>query len=192
MTENLVATDLSPALVPPALPVEEERPKIKEVPYRLAVCGQPITRRAYHKHLTGIDRFRVEHASDIRHVLDRVYKLGSEYIELLVVNAYNPVVPEHHRAECAFTALAYYTFFQPFQHPKRKFLFRPEPLIATLSKHADTLYKYGVFVKQLPDPEIHKQLQQMHVDTARHYFDYCTNVTVARMAGVNLEWMTAW
>ena len=193
MTENHAATDLSAStLAPPALPPTEERPRLKLVPYRLAVCGQPLSRREYFSHLTGIDKFRVEHASDVRHTLDRIYRLGGEMIEMLVVNAHNPVVPEAVRADCAFTALAWYTFFNPFAHPKRKFIFRADRLVPVVEKNADTLYKYGVFIKQLPDPDVHIKLKQMHIDTARQYFDYCANVTVARMAGVDLDWITAW
>jgi len=128
----------------------------------------------------------------VRHTLDRIFKLGAETVDMLIVNAGHPLVPDFIRADCAFSALAWHAFFEPFAHPQRKFVLKRERLIPIIETNADALYKYGVYVKQLPDASIHAKLKKMHVDTAKQYFDYCAHVTIARMEGEDLSWITQW
>lgn len=161
-------------------------------PYRLSVCGQPITRREYYAKLAALPQFIVEHASNVRHTMDRVHKLVGDQVEQMICLIRNPSIPEGVQADAAFNVLAWYTFFDPFSHPLRKFVFRKDAIIPHVDKHADALYKYGLYIVQTPDEEIYAKLKKMHVDVARHYYDYCAHVTVGRMEGARMDWITQW
>lgn len=191
-TEAVPSTSV--VILPPDVPTEFVSTRILKVgtPYRLSVCGVPITRKEYYEKAKALPQFSKEHASNVRHTIDRVHKLVSDQIEQMICSTKNPLVAEGIRADCAFNALAWYTFFDPFSHPLRKFVFRSDTLVPIVALHADALYKYGVYVKQLPDQGIYDKLKTMHMDVARHYYDYCAHVTVARMEGWDLSWVTKW
>lgn len=181
------------AVINPSPEPPEEVYRLKPgVPYRLAVCGQPIPRTEYYQKLVGLNNWRLEHAANVRSTMDRVYKYASDNVDMMMVSATHPLTPDFIKAECAFNALAWYTFFDPFAHPKRKHVFKSGFLMPYIESHADSLYKYGVYVKQLPSEEIYGKLKDKHVDTARQYFEYCAHVTVARMEGADLSWITQW
>lgn len=181
-------------LVPdqPAEPIEVPVPLKKGVPYRLSVCGEPISRPMYYSKLRTLEEFKSEHASNVRHTMDRVFRQNADSLDMVMSNITHPLLPDFMKADAAYIVLAWYTFFDPFAHPKRKFMFKKDWLVPHVELHPDSLYKYGVYVKQAPDAHIHSKLKTMHVPTAQQYFDYCAHVTVAAMEGEELSWITKW
>jgi len=165
---------------------------VTEYPIDIGILGFPISKTEYAERQHGIVDFITFHMSEIRDVLDRVASLTVIDIDARITAAHSALTTDAQRAKMSWEILAWNVLIRPFEHPSRSYHFAPEKYEKFVEKDADALYLYAVFVVKTPSARVHEILKTLHPETARMYYNYARNYTIASDSFTPIDLITNW
>lgn len=159
----------------PKLPKPETR-----YPVSVGILGEPISKLEFKNRQSLKRTFLISISQHIRHIVEAVARLEPADVQDKLVEAMSSTQPDAKRAKSAWEVLAWHHFLKPYQHPERKYVFKPELLVPLVEKDANSLFLYGMIIVKEPSDEIYGKLKNMNKAVAKQYRDYCRNFSIVQ------------